>query len=47
MFLLVELLPKKTSLPVWGVWIEILPDVNIPAVLQSLPVWGVWIEIAP
>ena len=34
------------SLPVWGEWIEIWPNVGrytIPT--ASLPVWGEWIEI--
>ena len=34
------------SLPAWGAWIEILP--NVPDFMSagtSLPAWGAWIEI--
>ena len=34
-----------TSLPAWGVWIEILINDNVEVESASLPAWGVWIEI--
>ena len=34
------------SLPAWGVWIEILAEMERAGeVHKSLPAWGVWIEI--
>ena len=35
-----------TSLPAWGVWIEIGLFVLTFLGQESLPAWGVWIEIA-
>ena len=36
-----------TSLPAWGVWIEIVGGFEAEADgAKSLPAWGVWIEIS-
>ena len=35
------------SLPVWGEWIEIKPEIDIPIKIKvSLPMRGEWIEIS-
>ena len=37
---------KYTSLPAWGVWIEIAERTGETGCRKSLPAWGVWIEIS-
>ena len=34
-----------SSLPAWGVWIEIVGSGAKDDIAMSLPAWGVWIEI--
>ena len=34
-----------SSLPAWGVWIEISPLSYVTPPELSLPAWGVWIEM--
>ena len=36
---------RLSSLPAWGVWIEMFEELNEQYVGLSLPAWGVWIEM--